>query len=139
MDGSAGHIPLPQSTTAPVVVQTGTAAIVDSAGNVLSRVSGFSPQQVITVAVLLLILFICGVLGYLILDAQRNRTETLAILIRTMESEAEKNRSMLATEQRANRDAITESGRLMVSSNERLASELGKLAAVVSTAFRKNE
>ncbi len=132
MDTNQPNPPPPPAPPQQINVQTGPAAVADAAGNFLSKISGFSPQQAQTVAALLLTLFICAVLGYLIYSARMSQSETLALIIRSMESESEKNRAANAAEFEKNRAALADSTKMTLQSHQKLSVELGKLEQVVS-------
>lgn len=147
MDGSATHpVPGPQTgsqTHQPIQVNTGPAATLDAAGSFLSKISGFSPQQAQTAAVLVLTLVICSLLGWQMWAGRQVQAETLALVIRSMEMESEKNRAAnavefernratFASEGKANREAFADNTKLTVASHQKLAQELGKLEQVVT-------
>ena len=142
MDGSsAQHVPLPPP--APVVVNTGPGAIADAAGTFVGRMAHFTPQQAQTASLMVLTLFVCVILGYQLYSHQQIQAETLGLVIRSMESEAEKNRAAntaefernrgaFAAEAKANRDAISDNAKMTIASHQKLSIELGKLEQVVS-------
>lgn len=141
--GSATHQPLPQPQPTQVIVHPGVGGAIDAGGNFLQKVSGFNPQQAQTVAVIVLTLFVCGILGYMLWSGQRSQAETLAIVIRSMESESEKNRMAISVEfdrnrqsfereSKASREAVDNTGKLTLASHQALSRELGKLEAGLS-------
>ena len=140
MNPSASADPNPR----PVVVNTGPAAVADAAGSFITRMAHFTPQQAQTASVLVLILFVCSMMGYQFFMAHNAQAETLALMIRSMESESEKNRTTtqmefernrnnFANEAKANREAFAENTKLTIASHQRLSTELGKLEQVVTT------
>jgi hypothetical protein len=144
--GSAQHEPLPSAGShqhAPITVNSGPAAVLDASGTFLSRMAHFSPQQAQTAAVLVLTLFVCAVLGWQMYAGRQVQAETLGLVIRSMESESEKNRAANASEfsqnrasfsaeARSNREAFADNTKLTIASHQKLAQELGKLEQVVS-------
>ena len=149
MSGTAPDLPLPpphpgSQTHTPVTVNAGgAAATIDAAGSFLSRLSGFNEKQAQTVAVLVLTLVVCTLLGWQLYSGRQIQAETLAIVIRSMESEAEKNRAANAVEfernratftqeSKANRDALADTTKLSIASHQKLAQELGRIEQVVS-------
>lgn len=136
--GSATHHPLPNQQPPPVVVNTGTAGAIEAGGNLFSKLGNFTPQQAQTAAVLFLTIFVCFVMGYQFYSGQRSSSETMALLLRTMESEAEKNRAtnqtefernrlLFQTESKMNRDSTSDLVKLSVESNQKLSTELTRL------------
>lgn len=146
MDGTAPHQNAPPAPPAApaqnIIVTGGIPAAVEAGGNLLTKVSGFTPQQAQTAAVLVLTLFMCGILGYQMWSGQRSQAETLSLVIRSMESESEKNRAANAIEFERNRlaferesklsrDAISDTGKLMLTSHQKLAQEMGRFESTM--------
>lgn len=145
MPGSATHAAYPTDTTSvpqaqpqqqqPVVVNNNNGtipAVLDAGGAIVTRLGAFSPQQALTVAMLLLMVFVCSMMGYQTFAGQRQNAETTAILLRSMESESEKNRMATATEFERNRVSLNETAKATLSSYQQLVRELGKLEQAVT-------
>lgn len=128
--------------------RTRTAEVLDAGGGFLTRVGKMTPAQAQTAILVVLTLAMC----FFIWNGDRNRnvleSDRVALLLRTQESEAEKNRTMMAAEFAANRaafagegkvnrEAVMEVSRMMMESQRKLAVEITRLEEAVSGLRRK--
>ena len=142
--------PAPGTATHPVLtVNSGTAGAIAAGESFISKLAHFSPQQGVMLLALALTLFVC----YLTVDGRAHSSETMAMFIRSMESENERtraanageaeknrtvnaaeferNRAIFAAEAKSNRDSFAENTKLTIASHQKLSQELGKLEEIM--------
>lgn len=76
----------------PPARRTRTAEIIDAGTGAIDRVGRLSPQQAQTAVMIAMTLFVCGTCGYLIYAAERSKNEVVGMMLRSVESEGERNR-----------------------------------------------